>query len=151
MRDLDEYRNLRRPALSVEVGDEVVIADNGTRDLRRSTTRGRVEKVGPVWITVSVRASRTTGKKDREYRFHRDTQSQSESHGGWGGLQFATLEQHKHDLRVIRAWKVLIARNFVFQPRSKQLPDGQLIAVAELLTELEKPAKKPIAAKGNPA
>lgn len=125
MRDLDYYRNLRRPAADVNVGDDVVIATT-YRPLLPGFY-GHVTNAARVWITV-----RAAGYG--EYRFRRDTQADKDDH-----YRFATPEQEEYDKRATVAEHVLRDHRVNVQSHGK-VPDGHLIALADLLTALDQPA-----------
>jgi hypothetical protein len=124
IQDLDYYRNLQRPAPGVEVGDDVVVT---SRHIPGDERWGRVTNVARVWITVKLPA-------DDEQLFRLDTQ-----HSKDGRDQFDTAAQLEHDKLVEAAKKALRDRQIDVSSRA-QLPDGHLIAMADLLAALGQPA-----------
>lgn len=124
MRDLDFYRNLRRPAADVNVGDDVRVQDF----TRNRFDWGRVTKVARVWITVKTPAY-------GEQQFRRDN-----GNSKVGECRFATCAQVEFDGDVVAATKLLNDRRV--ETFTAHLPDAHLIALADLLHALDQPAKE---------
>lgn len=124
MRDLDYYRNLRRPAADVAADDEVAIKAlyNDRIDW------GRVVKTGRVWLTI-----KTPGHSEQQ--FHRSTQMGKDEH-----YRFVTPEQYEFDQQVKAAEKALSDRRISMTGAS--LSAAQVIAMADLLAALDQPAKE---------
>jgi hypothetical protein len=123
MRDLDYYRSLKRPAADVSADDEVIVH----LMYRAGSFSGRVTKTARVWINV-----RAPGYG--EYRFRLDTQTD-----GLGQYRFATPEQYEFDERLKAAQRVL-REHRVDVLSQAMVPDGHLIAMADLLAALDTPA-----------
>jgi hypothetical protein len=122
MRNLDYYRSLQRPATDVKVGDEVTVY----MQVRGYEETGVVTSVARVWITV---------KALREYRFRRDTQYEGKNDFG---CRFKTPEQAEFDQHLRQAERVLRDHRVDVVSRAI-VPDGHLIAMADLLTALDTP------------
>ena len=120
MRDLDYYRNLRRPAADVKVGDDVVITG--------VYTPRRIEKAivtrADAWIGA-------TTERGQDLLFQRAT-------AGCGDERLGTAEQAGHDARVLTAVGKLMARGIKMS--FNDFPDAHLIAMADLLAELDQTA-----------
>lgn len=120
MRDLDFYRNLRRPAADVKVGDDVVITSVYTPRCIEQAIVTRADK----WIGA-------TTKRGQDLLFRHAT-------AGSGDERLGTAEQAGHDARVLMAVGRLTARGIKMQ--FSEFPDAHLIAMADLLTALDQPA-----------
>jgi hypothetical protein len=116
-----------RPSLpKLNPGDPVIITDP---DHPGSKAEGHVVKAARVWVTI---ATGTPDNPGREYRMTLNGQSENTGYG-YGGLRFATPEQHAYDTALHEAKRALSEAGIGLRYGSPWRDGVRLMALAEFI------------------